>query len=302
MQPILVVLVWRGGERFQRALDSIRDAEMYFKRIILSITSAPDSGDMSLARTYLEECARLGNPSKAEIICTGTEFPTMKHQDFWIRFLQETGAQESDWIYWLAYDDQLFVPGIASLVNNAFEWPLEPETAYFGPWAMRHEEPDRLWELDPNGAMEVWTSFPANGPLRLRTTEWIVDQMIKPTYMQMSGSIAPLRNHSALGKGWPKKGGPMRIEMATACYSKYVSEFPTPVSIIYGRRNSDRANYAEVARKEDRDLLLRMIRTGMREPQLLIQNGWRALKHLTKLRYQRIRPVEEWRVRDEIQS
>lgn len=70
-QPILVILVWRGGARFRRALDSIRSSEKYFKRIILSITSTQDSEDMKLASNYRDECANLGFSSKAEIICTG---------------------------------------------------------------------------------------------------------------------------------------------------------------------------------------------------------------------------------------
>jgi hypothetical protein len=37
VQPILVVLVWRGGARFQRALDSIREAEVADSMLNLAV-------------------------------------------------------------------------------------------------------------------------------------------------------------------------------------------------------------------------------------------------------------------------
>jgi hypothetical protein len=257
---------------------------------------------MEIAHRYLRECESSGTPSKAEIICTQIELPTMKHQAFWINYLEKTGANSSDWIYWLAYDDQVFSPGIARLVDEFLNWPLTPQTTYFGPWAMRHESPDHLWADDPSGSMEVWTSFPAEGPLRLTSIDWIAQQLIQPTYMQMSGSIAPLRNHGALVSSWPEKGGPMRIEMATACYSPQVSEFPEPVSIINGRGNSDRASYTGVARREDGDLFVRVLRTGVRDPFHLIHVGWQLFKRQMTLRRQGIRPTEEWRVRGEVRT
>ena len=54
LQPILVMMSYRGGERLQRCLDSIATAEHHFKRIVLSITAAEDSEDIARARQKLE--------------------------------------------------------------------------------------------------------------------------------------------------------------------------------------------------------------------------------------------------------
>jgi hypothetical protein len=136
-QPILVVMDYRGGDRFRRCLDSIAPSEQYFSRIIISVTAAIDSEDMAITQQY-----RLDHPqSKIEVICTEVELPTMQHQAFWVDYLEKTGALGSDWIYWLAYDDQIRASGIELLINADGSWRLEPGTAYFGPCAMRHEKP-----------------------------------------------------------------------------------------------------------------------------------------------------------------
>lgn len=118
IKPILVVLVWRGGERFQRALDSIGEAEKFFSRIVISITSELTSDDLTIADDYVKRMNSATEASRAEIICTGRELPTMQHQAFWISYLLNTGARLSDWIYWLAYDDQVSVEGIKQILTK----------------------------------------------------------------------------------------------------------------------------------------------------------------------------------------
>jgi len=63
LQPILVVLVYRGGERFKRALDSITKSERFFSRIILSVTAHRDSPDMQMAESFRDQSLE-----RAEII------------------------------------------------------------------------------------------------------------------------------------------------------------------------------------------------------------------------------------------
>jgi len=134
---------------------------------------------------------------------------------------------------------------------------------------MRHEQPDQLWNGDPPEYLESWTSFPVDGPLRLTVAQWIGDQLRQPTYMQMSGSVNQIRAFTSMRDGWPHKKGPMRIEMAIAAapHVTHVEEFSEPVSIIYGRSNSDRASYGKEARREDLHLLAWIARHSAAHPE-----------------------------------
>ena len=266
-QPILVVMDYRGGNRFRRCLDSVARSEQYFSRIIISVTATHDSQDMAIAARY-----RLDHPqSKVEVICTEVEMPTMQHQAFWVDYLENSGAKGTDWIYWLAYDDQVRPAGIELLLDQCGSWNLEPNTAYFGPWAMRHEKADEVFPGPWNEPLESWTSFPLPGPTRLSVIQWISRQLKQPTYMQMSGSICSFESFLQVRDGRPRKTGPMRIEMAvaSATCNTSVEEFPEPISIIYGRPNSDRASYGASARKEDTHLLGWLTRYALAHPRVI---------------------------------
>lgn len=296
-RPILVVMTWRGGARFARCLESVSSAQAHFSRVLLSVTSEPDSEDMRLAAAFAAT-----HPG-VEVICTGRELPTMEHQAFWVDHLQGTGARPEDWIYWLAYDDQVRVRGIEVIVDEQGDWPLEHGTAYFGPWAMRHESSADPFDGPWDAPLESWTSFPGQGPTRLPVMEWIRQQLRQPTYMQMSGSVCPFESYIALRDGRPRKTGPMRIEMAIASAppTTKVEEFSEPVSIIYGRANSDRASYGSAARKEDVHLLGWLGQRALRRPAELpglagIVAGSLADYGRSALGGRRL-PQEEWRVR-----
>mgnify|MGYP006444230393 CR=1 FL=1 len=299
-RPILVCMVWRGGQRFRRCLASIQAARMHFERVVLSVTSEPDSPDMELARQ-----AREADPN-LEVICTERELPTMEHQAFWIDYLQRTGVRGTDWIYWLAYDDEVRTRGIEAIVDPRGGWPLEPGTAYFGPWAMRHESPDELWSGDDTEELESWTSFPVDGPLRLPVSEWIRQQLQQPTYMQMSGSVNPFQSFVDLKERRPRKRGPMRIEMATAAApgTSFVQEFPEPVSIIYGRSNSDRASYGRSARWEDAHLASWLARHSTAHPNQAVtiaRSLYAAGSAAVRSALGVVPPAqEEWRVRGSV--
>jgi len=262
VKPILVMMSWRGGERLKRCLRSIAEAEHYFDRIVLSITGEHECDDMVRALRFQSDHPLV------EVICTGKELPTMAHQAFWIDYLQQTQAKPAEWIYWLAYDDQVAIDGIEHVVDPQGNWPLKSNTVYFGPWSMRHETPEDLWSGDPKSPPQVWTSFPSGGSRRIPVLQWIANQLERPTYMQMSGSVIPFHNYLELRNGRPRKNGPMRIEMATALGSKttHVAEFAEPVSIIYGRSNSDRATYGKAARKEDIHLIAWLARYTFQNP------------------------------------
>ncbi len=299
-RPILVCMSWRGGQRLMRCLASIEPALEYFSRVIISVTSDDDSQDMAEALRFKEL-----HPS-IEVICTHRELPTMEHQAFWVHYLQETGATRDDWVYWLAYDDEVRVSGLQALTDEAKQWPLEPGTAYFGPWAMRHEKPDQLWNGDPVDPLEVWTSFPSSGPTRLTVAQWVSDQLRQPTYMQMSGSVTQLGGFIDLRDVRPRKKGPMRIEMAIAAATAnaYVEEFLEPVSIIYGRSNSDRASYGKAARSEDMHLIGWLARHSVAHPEQAGTAAGGVMAAVTQAVSAAVGrgslPSEEWRVRGQI--
>lgn len=300
IKPILVVMVWRGGARFDRCLDSVAESLHHFQHVLLSVTAPEDSHDVRRAREFA------ASHSGVEVVCTGRELPTMEHQAFWVDHLERRGTAGSEWIYWLAYDDQVRTRGVDAIVDDRGGWPLHIGTAYFGPWAMRHEQADRPYDGPWEQHLESWTSFPAAGPTRLPVLEWIRQQLVQPTYMQMSGSVCPFESFLALRDGRPRKTGPMRIEMAIAAAppTTHIEEFPEPVSIIYGRPNSDRASYGRAARKEDVHLagwLAQYLRRHPREwTGLAAIGGGVAGMYASALLKGTGLPSEEWRVRGSV--
>jgi hypothetical protein len=301
IQPILILPVYRGGERFRRALDSIPDAEKFFRRIVISLNCRLDSEDRDVAENFVES-----NSSKAEIVCTEEELPWMEHQHFWIDYLEQTGVKSSDWIYWFAHDDEIRATGIAALVDGELNWPLVQGFTYLGPWGMRHEKSDQLFEGSRNSDIEFWTSFPISGPTQLPVAEWISQQMIQPTYINMSGCVTQLRSFQALREFRIPKPGGMRIEMAIAAgpQNKFVAEFREPVVITYGRANSDRAQYNKVARQDDKHIILWLTNYSLNNPRALLPltraGAMVGYSYLLQALGRRELPREDWRVRGEI--
>ena len=307
LQPILVVLVYRGGDRFRRALDSIGPAEHHFRRIVVSITGAVESEDMTTVQKYLDDHELAGQPTKVEVICSEVELPTMEHQRFWINFLESTGVKPEEWVYWLAYDDQIRSKGIERIIDSGGNWPLKQGTIYYGPWAMRHEQATEVFPGPWDVPLESWTSFPLSEPNRLTVARWIGRQLRQPTYVQMSGGIATLESFQRVRDSRPRKRGPMRIEMAMAAApnNTHVVEFPEPIVIIYGRSNSDRANYAKTARQEDIHLAAWLVQYCLRHPSA-IGEFLRTFVSVTATYVKAVLkigplPSEQWVVRDMVQ-
>lgn len=119
----------------------------------------------------------------------------------------------------------------------------------------------------------------------------------------MSGSLIPFGNYLELTHGTPKKTGPMRIEMATAAGTgtKFVQELPQPISVVYGRSNSDRASYGNAARKEDLHLvpwLLRYAKANTTQwANVISLVAQQALALVKRKATKTPAPQEEWRVR-----
>ena len=298
--PVLVLPVYRGGPRFLRALASVEAAAPFFRRIIVSSNGPVGNPDYAAAQTF---CERV--PS-AEVLLTGAELPWMDHQYFWLSHLEQTGLTADDWIMWFAHDDELKPSGIAAIVDERGSWPLQQGTCYLGPWAMRHEQGDVLFDGPRDVPLESWTSFPMQGPLRLPVAEWIAQQLEQPTYINMSGCVTTLRAFQALRAFPIRKPGGMRIEMATAAapHHRYVAEFQEPVVITYGRPNSDRTQYARVARRDDRHMVMWLLAYLTRHPEGAIPTARAAAKVLRD--YARVLtrrgslPEEDWRYRETV--
>jgi len=258
-----VLPVYRGGEKFQRALDSVRAAEQHFRRVVVSLNGPLDSEDAARVAAY-----RAASPTRLEVIQTGVELPWMAHQYFWLDHLEQTGELARDWVFWFAHDDQVRTTGIEHLVDDQGNWPLLPQTIYLGPWGMRYDPPGGVYEGPADAPLESWTSFPLAGPLRLPVGEWIAQQLEQPTYINMSGCVTQLASFQALRSFPVAKPGGMRIEMATAAApnNRTVQEFAEPVVITHTSPVSDRTTYAKVARQDDRHMALWLANYIVRHP------------------------------------
>lgn len=298
LRPVLVLPVYRGGERFERALKSLTEAEGFFRRVVISVNGSIDGEDSKRARDFVARTA-----STAEVICTGKELPWMEHQRFWMQHLEETGCQATDWLYWFAHDDELYARGISTLVDGEGNWPLQESHTYLGPWAMQHEDPNPALNDVPENEMEFWTSFPGIEKSSLPVAEWVAQQFTQPTYINFSGCVTTLQTFQSIRDfRFPKPGG-MRIEMAVAAapHNKFVSEFRVPTVITYGRSNSDRTRYSRVARKDDRHIMVWLVNYLQHHPSGIPAISGAmcrvGLAHLKRIAFGRPLPQEEWRVR-----
>ena len=302
LQPVLVMPVYRGGEKFVRALASIRDVETYFRRIIVSLNGPLDSADQHTMAEY-----QALSPSKVEVIATGEELPWIPHQFFWLSYLERTGEGSDDWVMWFAHDDELRPRGIRSFARPDKSWPLHHGTTYLGPWGVRYDPPGGLFDGSRQGPLESWTSFPTEGPLRASAPEWISNQLRQPTYINMSGCVTRLASFQQLCRFPFTKPGGMRIEMATAAapVNRFVEEFPEPLVITYTSVGSDRTTYAAVARRDDAHLMAWLINYLLHHPTGTLP----LLRTATAVSIQRVKQAvtkspsigEDWRRRENVE-
>lgn len=299
LQPVLVLPVYRGGEKFARALESVRGCENYFRRLVVSLNGPAGSPDELLLLDYLRQ-----GPTKIEYLHTGEELPWMEHQYFWLDFLERTGESPTSWVYWFAHDDQLWPAGIRRITDPQGNWPLEPRTVYMGPWGVRYDPPGALYAGPSDADIESWTSFPLTGPLRMTIGRWIAAQLKQPTYINMSGSITQLSSFRGLKDFWFTKPGGMRIEMATALASNntYIEELPCPTVITYTSPSTDRTQYAATARKDDVHLALYASRYITRHPSSFRHFSFSAMGVLRSKARELLgrggQTQEEWRRRE----
>ena len=298
LQPVLVLPVYRGGDKFRRALASMRPAESYFRRIVVSLNASRGSSDENIIEEY-----RATGSSKVEVIQTNAELPWIPHQYFWLDYLSKTGERARDWLLWFAHDDQLRLRGLHSIADVDRSWRLTEGTIYLGPWGMRYDPPGGLYDGPVDAPLESWTSFPLAGPLRLPVSKWIAQQLEQPTYINMSGCITQLASFQAIRQFPIPKPGGMRIEMATAAapINLHVQELSQPVVITHTSTSTDRTTYAPVARRDDVHLVAWLANYLMRHPSAIppiaraaASLASRSLRHVAQ-RNSFVR--EDWRYR-----
>jgi len=294
--------VYRGGEKFNRALSSVRAVEPFFRRIVISLNSTVDSPDQDSIEAYRAE-----GPTKIEVVQTGREIPWIPHQYFWLNYLETTGESTDAWIMWFAHDDELRLRGLEALVDQQGSWPLESGVIYLGPWGMRYDPPGALFDGDRSAPLESWTSFPIIGPQRMSVAEWICAQLEQPTYINMSGCVTQLASFKQMRGFLFNKPGGMRIEMATAAApaNHIVQEFNEPLVITYTSKGSDRTTYAAVARRDDAHLLAWLGNYMAHHPDSIPAFGRTALRlarHSASRLVRSSEPVaEDWRYRSTVE-
>ena len=75
--------VYRGGAKFQRALESVRGAEQFFKRVIISLNSPLGSPDEKTTEDF-----RTAGDTRIEVIQTGEGLPWIPLQFFRLDYLE----------------------------------------------------------------------------------------------------------------------------------------------------------------------------------------------------------------------
>ena len=297
-RPVLVLPVYKGGERFLRCLRSLDVAHLYFAAIVISVNSKSGSADLQHAIDFQ---ASAGLP--VEVLNTQRELSSMDHTRFWANELRRFGLPPEQMIMWIGHDDELDPDGLAFNCPSGV-WPIDSDAMVLGPWKLRHESVNELYQVPDGESLETWTCFPAPDLMPVPSLEWVCSQLIHPTDLNLTGGIFPFGSVlQVIGFTYKKISG-MRMEMtlATALGTRFVTELPTAITIVYGRADSDRATIpVQHARQDDRQLLAWLTRyaLGSRQSRLRLVS---TVGSLVALRLQVAIgrgkfPEEDWVVR-----
>lgn len=297
-RPLLVVPVYRGGLRFERCLASLIHAGEFFSGLVLSINGPSDSPDLMLAQKFQESV-----DFPVEILNTEVGMTSMDHIRYWTAHLRKAKIPLDQQIMWLGHDDELDPVGLAQSCPDGV-WPLRENTMVLGPWKLRHEAVDSLYEIPINEKIETWTCFPDSLQVPMESMEWACDQLVHPTYINLTGGVFPFRSLLEVIDFKPRKVAAMRMEMtlATALGSTYITELPEAITIVYGRADSDRATISRRdALSDDRNLLLWLGKFAAKTP----RSRKRFAQTMLRLGLLRVRiflgraqpPEEDWVVR-----
>ena len=297
-RPVLLIPVYRGGERFERCLSSLTCAPEYFSAVVLSMNSPRESADHLLALEF-QASAKL----PVVVLNTGTELTSMDHSRFWANELRTQFLPETTQLMWLGHDDELDPEGLAISCPGG-SWPIRESTMLLGPWKLRHESVGELYRVPEDEQLEVWTCFPDQQSKPQTAIDWVCDQLLHPTYLNLTGGVFPFAGVLDIVDHRIRKQSGMRMEMtlATTRGSRYITELPEPVTIVYGRADSDRATIPAVhARADDRQLMKWLTRYASFTPTAKVRLAATVAK-LTTLRARvaigkASLPAEDWVVR-----
>ena len=299
-RPVLVVPVFQGGARFERCLQSLIHAGDYFSALVLSVNGPASSDDLTKSKGFKE-----ASKIPVQIFNSGVELNSMDHTRFWANMLRKQGLPPSTHLMWLGHDDELYEEGLKDSCPDG-NWALRSDTMVLGPWKMRHESVETLYEIPSNEILETWTCFPDSNGIPDTSMGWVCDQLIHPTYLNLTGGIFTFESLLKIVDFKYRKVSGMRMEMtlATAVGTKYISELPSPITVVYGRADSDRATIpSHDARSDDKRLIVWLTWHAFRTPGSLL----RFLVGFTRLGHQRLKvisgrekmPKEDWVIRTE---
>lgn len=297
-RPVLLIPVYRGGERFERCLRSLACAPEYFSAVVLSMNSTNDSADRARALDYQANAAL-----PVVVLSTGTELTSMDHTRFWAGELRRQQLLAATNLMWLGHDDEIDPEGLAISCPGG-RWPLRKGTMLLGPWKLRHESVGELYRAPDNEQLETWTCFPDQLAKPQTAIDWACDQLLHPTYLNLTGGVFSFAAVLDIVDHRLRKQSGMRMEMtlATTRGSRCITELPEPVTIVYGRADSDRATIpATHARADDRHLLKWLTRYASFTPHAKVRLA-ATVARLTALRARvalgkATLPAEDWVVR-----
>jgi hypothetical protein len=297
-RPVLVIPVYRGGERFARCLRSLVCAAEYFSSVVISINGPAESLDLQAAEGF-----QLQAGLAVAVLNTTVEMNSMSHSRFWTNELRRRHLPATAHVMWLGHDDELNPEGLA-LACPEGQWPLQPSTMILGPWQLRHESVDALYEAPENEKLETWTCFPDRAAPPQPSLNWVCDQLLNPTYLNLTGGVFAFGSLLDIVDFRIRKASGMRMEMtlATAPGTLFITELAEAVTIVHGRADSDRATIPVAhTRRDDRHLLMWLSRYAAVTPKTRTEFV-STLAQLVALRFRvaigRARlPVERWVVR-----
>ncbi len=297
-RPVLLIPVYRGGERFERCLRSLACARDYFSTVVLSMNSEHGSVDFTRASEF-QQNANL----PVVVLSTRTELTSMDHTRFWADQLRSRHLPESTHLMWLGHDDELNPDGLAISCPDG-HWPLREGTMLLGPWKLRHESVGELYQPPADEQLETWTCFPDQQAKPQTAIDWVCDQLLHPTYLNLTGGVFTFASVLDIIDYRIRKQSGMRMEMTltTTRGALLITELSEPITIVYGRADSDRATIPSMhARADDRHLLRWLTRYATFTPRAKT----RLATTVAKLATLRARvaigkasmPAEDWVVR-----
>jgi hypothetical protein len=209
---ILVIPIYKGGDLFLGAIDSIEKLQIQFKKIVLSFNEAL-SVDYDL---FIQTADSQRYRQNYTILRTGLDLDAVEHGLFIVNNLKPC-LDANDKIFFLAHDDRVLNDGEDGDLYQ-FLIDVEPNTVYFPSYSCCKVD-------DYNDVFEVIESDNVYTP---KEFFWLTQQMNVPT--SMSGMIVPFASWNEALRVMSRAGSGARFEHLLSiaastkkiCFNKFV--------------------------------------------------------------------------------